>query len=110
VAAVALTEFGHAGKNYDLTGSKGLGYWQAAAIMSEVLGRKITYRNPNPLHFLIETIRRGIPFMFAILMLGLYTSTRFGMAEPITNDVERLTGEKPISFWQYVRDYQASWV
>jgi len=110
VAAVALTESGHAGKNYDLTGNERLDYWQAAAILSEVLRRKITYRNPNPLHFLLETIRRGIPFMFAVVMLGLYTSTRFGMAEPITNDVERLTGEKPISFRQYVQDYQTSWV
>jgi uncharacterized protein YbjT (DUF2867 family) len=109
VAAVALTESGHAGKNYDLTGSQGLDYWQAAAILSEVLGRKITYRNPNPLHFLIETIRRGTPFMFAVVMLGLYTSTRFGMAEPITSEVERLTGRKPISFRQYANDYQNSW-
>ena len=110
VAAVALTESGHAGKNYNLTGSEGLDYWQAATILSEVLGRKITYRNPNPLHFLAETIWRGTPFMFAMVMLGLYTSTRFGMAEPITHEVERLTGDQPISFRQYARDYQASWV
>lgn len=109
VAAVALTESGHAGKNYDLTGSEGLNYWQAAAILSEVLGRKITYRNPNPLHFLLETIRRGTPVMFAAVMLGLYTSTRFGMADPITSEVERLTGDKPISFRQYVQDYHTSW-
>jgi uncharacterized protein YbjT (DUF2867 family) len=110
VAAVALTETGHAGKNYDLTGGEALDYWQAAGIMSEVLGRKITYRNPNPLHFLIETIRRGTPLMFAVVMLGLYTSTRFGMAEPITQEVERLTGDKPISFREYVIDYKNSWV
>ena len=109
VAAVTLMESGHAGKNYNLTGSEGLDYWQAATILSEVLGRKISYRNPNPLHFLIETIRRGTPFMFAVVMLGLYTSTRFGMAEPITHEVERLTGDKPISFRQYVQDYQTSW-
>lgn len=109
VAAVALMESGHTGKNYNLTGSEGLDYWQAAAIMSEILGRKITYRNPNPLYFLIETIRRGTPLLFAAVMLGLYTSTRFGMADPITLEVERLTGHKPISFRQYVRDYQTSW-
>ena len=109
-AAVVLMESGHAGKNYDLTGSEGLDYWQADAIMSKVLGRKISYANPNPLHFLIETIRRGTPFIFAMVMLGLYTSTRFGMAETITQEVERLTREKPISFRQYVQDYQASWV
>lgn len=110
VAAVTLLESGHAGKNYDLTGSEGLDYWQAAAILSEVLGRKITYRNPNPLHFLLETTRRGTPFMFAVIMLGLYTSTRFGMAETITQEVERLTGQKPVSFRQYSEDFADAWL
>ena len=109
-AAVTLIEEGHAGKNYDLTGSEGLNYWKAAAIMSEVLGRDITYRNPNPFSFLVETVRRGIPFRYAIVMLGLYTSTRFGIAEPITNEVERLTGKKPTTFRQYVLDYRESWM
>jgi uncharacterized protein YbjT (DUF2867 family) len=110
VAAVNLTEDGHAGKNYELTGSERLDYWEVAQIMTEVLGRKITYRNPNPLHFLIETVRRGTPFRYALVMLGLYTSTRFGMAEPVTNEVERLIGRKPITFRQYVQDYRAAWI
>lgn len=109
VAAVTLLEDGHAGRNYDLTGSERLDYWEAARIMSEVLGRRITYRNPNPLYFLIETMRRGTPFMFALVMTGLYTSTRLGMAEPITNEVERITGRNPITFRQYVMDYEDAW-
>jgi uncharacterized protein YbjT (DUF2867 family) len=109
VAAVALLEDGHAGRNYDLTGSERLDYWEVARIMSEVLGRRITYRNPNPLYFLIETMRRGTPFMFALVMTGLYTSTRLGMAEPITNEVERITGRNPITFRQYVMDYEDAW-
>lgn len=110
VAAVTLTEEGHTGRSYDLTGSEGLDYWEAARVMSEVLGRRITYRNPNPLHFLVETVRRGTPFRFAVVMTGLYLSTRFGMAEPVTNEVERLTGRKPITFRQYVQDYRDAWL
>ena len=110
VAAVALTQDGHANKNYDLTGSEALSYWQAAKILSEVLGREIQYKNPNPVYFLIETMRRGTPFMFALVMTGLYTSTRFGMAEPITNEVERLTGRKPISFKEFANDYKENWM
>ena len=110
VAAVALTQDGHANKNYDLTGSEALDYWQAAKILSDVLGRKIQYKNPNPVYFLIETMRRGTPFMFALVMMGLYTSTRFGMAEPITNEVEKLTGRKPISFKEFANDYKENWM
>ncbi|MBE0671557.1 MAG: SDR family oxidoreductase [Anaerolineales bacterium] len=110
VAAVVLLEDGHAGRNYDLTGSERLDYWEAANIMSEVLRRRITYRNPNPLNFFIETIHRGTSFMFALVMTGLYTSTRFGMADPMTDEVERLTGRKPILFRQYVMDYKDAWM
>jgi uncharacterized protein YbjT (DUF2867 family) len=110
VAAVTLTASGHTGMNYDLTGSEALDYWQAAGILSETLGRTIVYRNPNLLRFLIETLRRGTPLAFAMVMLGLYTSTRFGMAEAVTDEVERLTGRKPITFREYARDYREAWV
>lgn len=110
VAAVALTQAGHVGRNFDLTGGERLSYWEVADIMSEVLGRKITYRNPGPLRFLMETVRRGTPFQYALVMLGLYTSTRFGMADRVTNEVKRLTGRKPITFKQYVQDYHQAWI
>jgi uncharacterized protein YbjT (DUF2867 family) len=108
--AVILTSNGHSGKNYDLTGGEALDYWQTAEIMSETLGRKIEYRNPNTIHFLIETVRRGIRLPFALVMTMLYTSTRSGMANVITHELENLTGRKPISFRQYVMDYRDSWV
>ncbi|MBX3054743.1 MAG: SDR family oxidoreductase [Caldilineaceae bacterium] len=110
VAALALTEEGHAGRNYDLTGGEALDYWEATEILSEVLGRKIVYRNPNPLHFLAEAIRRGTPVLYALVQMGLYTSTRWGMAETVTGEVERLLGREPISFRQYALDYRESWL
>ncbi len=110
VATVTLTQDGHANKNYDLTGSEALDYWQTTKILSEVLGREIQYKNPNPVYFLIETIRRGTPFMFALVMTGLYTSTRFGMAEPITDEVKKLTGRRPISFKEFASDYKENWM
>ncbi len=109
-AAVALSQDGYVGRNYDLTGGEALDYWQATEIMSETLGRKIEYRNPNAFHFLFETVRRGTPFMFALVMTMLYTSTRSGMADIVTHELETLTGRKPISFKQYVVDYRESWL
>lgn len=109
VAATVLSQQGHDNKNYDLTGDTSLDYWQAAKIMSEILGRQIIYRNPNPIYFLLETIRRGTPFMFALVQLGLYTSTRFGMANAVTDEVKQITGRQLISFKQYVMDYKESW-
>jgi uncharacterized protein YbjT (DUF2867 family) len=110
VAAIALTQPGHKNKNYDLTGSEKLDYWQVADILTETLGRKITYLNPSPLKFFVTHLRRGTPFMFALVMTGLYLSTRNGMAEPVTNEVEKLIGRKPITFKQYTQDYKDAWL
>lgn len=110
VAAATLSHPGHENKAYDLTGSEALDYWQAAQVLSEAIGRQITYANPSPLRFLFTHVRQGTPFMFALVMTGLYLSTRSGMAEPVTTEVERITGCKPISLRQYAEDYKSAWV
>ena len=71
---------GPRGQAYDLTGSEALDYWQVAEIMSQILDRKITYRNPNLLTFLAGHVRRGTPLMFALVMTGLYSRRANGMA------------------------------
>lgn len=109
IAAVAtrvLTE----DKNYALTGSRALDYWEAATILSKTLGKEIKYGNPNPLSSGLKSVQRGIPFRFAIIMTGLYLSTRFGMAKAVTDDVEQLTGKHPISFERYTQDFKNVWL
>lgn len=109
VAAAALRQPGHENKKYDLTGPEALDYWQVAEILSKTLGRKITYRNPSALKFFAHHLRRGTPLSAAMVMTGLYLSTRNGMAEQVTGEVERITGQKPISFQKYAVDYQHHW-
>jgi uncharacterized protein YbjT (DUF2867 family) len=110
VAAHLLVKDGHAGRNYDLTGAEALDYWQAAKILSETLGREIKYRNPGAFKFFVETIRRGASLSYAIVVMGLYTSTRYGMAASVTDAVERLTGKRPISFKKFTEDYKNVWL
>lgn len=110
VAVNALSIIAHQNKAYDLTGPEAIDYWQAAQILSEVLDRKITYRNPSLFYFLMTHLQRGTPFMFALVMTGLYLSSRNGMAEQVTVEVERITGQKPKTFRQYVQAHKAEWI
>ena len=48
VAAKILTENGHAKSAYSITGSEALNYYQVAEMLTQVLGRPITYRKPSP--------------------------------------------------------------
>ena len=110
VAAVAMTEPGHAKKAYDLTGPEALDYFEVADQMSQVLGRQITYRNPSMLSFVLRKLKEGTPLVFALVMAFLYTNTQNGMAAVVNNEVERITGRKPFTFRQYVQDYRQNWV
>jgi uncharacterized protein YbjT (DUF2867 family) len=109
VAALTLTQPGHDYQAYELTGSEALDYYQVAERFSAALGRKIVYRDPSPLTYILAARRRGLAWPFALVTVGLYISTRFGMADKVTGEVERLLGRPPITFDQYIHDYRQSW-
>ena len=109
VGARVLTESGHTNSAYELTGAQALDYKQVAAIFTAVLGKKIVYTRPSLLKFIRKSLKRGTPFKFVLIMAGLYTSTRLGMAERITSTVKELLGRPPISLRQYAQDYAAAW-
>lgn len=110
VAVNVLSITNHQNKAYDLTGPEAIDYWQAARILSETLNRKITYRNPSPFLFFLSHLQKGTTFLFALVMTLLYLSTRNGMAEPVSEEVERITGQKPMDFYHYVQDYRNEWM
>jgi uncharacterized protein YbjT (DUF2867 family) len=110
VAAKALTEPGHTGRAYPLTGSEALDYYQVAAMLSEALGRPIVYRNPSLWAFIRHWRGRKLPLSFILVMAGIYTTTRLGLAATITPDVPRLLGRPPITMRQFATDYTHDWL
>lgn len=109
VAARVLTEPGHANRAYDLTGSETLTYNEVATIMSEELGRQITYSNPNPLRFAWRLRRRGYAWSYISVISLLYFTTRFGAAERVAADTAVLLDRTPTTMRQYVRHYAHFW-
>ena len=108
IAAVAVkvfTEPDHEGKACSLNGSEALDYYEVAEILSEVLGRKITYSHPSSPRFAWRMWRRGQPLGFIGVTTGIYLTTRFGMAEIITPDSGDLLGRAPITLRQYTSDF-----
>jgi uncharacterized protein YbjT (DUF2867 family) len=73
VAAKALTENGHVGKDYILTGPESLSYYDAAALLSEVRKEPITYPAPTPEQY-TETLKQaGAPDFIAPYMITVYS-------------------------------------
>lgn len=104
VGIKALTEPGHEGKAYELTGSEALSYAEVAKILSAELGRTIRYKNPSALRFLIRKRCEGLPWAFALVMTVLYTVCRLGLAGTVTNVLPKLLGRQPISLKQFAKD------
>lgn len=109
IAANCLVEDIHFNKSYTLTGSEAVNYYQVADILTEVLNRKISYKNPPTLKFRQTLIRRGTKKEFANVMTMLYIMTKLGTAELVTGEAERLLKRRPITFKQYAEDHKHYW-
>lgn len=109
VAAKVLTEDGHAGQGYTLTGPEALSFTQVAGVMSEVLGRTITYDPPSILRFVSRRRAEGTPFGMALVMTALYSVQRFGGAAEVAGDVSRLLGRPAGDLRSYLVRQRALW-
>lgn len=109
VAAVAvktLTEDGHQGKAYTLTGPEALTNAEIAQILSQALGREIRFVNLPPEQLKPALLGAGMPEWSVDAVLDLQRLYREGKAATVTDGVERVLGRKPIGFAQFARDYK----
>jgi uncharacterized protein YbjT (DUF2867 family) len=95
---------------YDLTGATALTYSEVATIFTTVLGRQIQYANPSIPTFILQMVQQGFPLQFVLIMVGIYTTARFGLADLVTSDVQQLLDRPPISMQQYIEDYRQCWL
>ena len=108
VAALAvrvLTEDGHAGRTYTLTGPEALSNSRIAEILSAVLGRSIRYVNLSPDEMKQALLGAGTPEWNANGILDLEALYRAGGASAVSEDVELVLGRRPIAYEQFARDY-----
>ncbi|MFB6128929.1 MAG: SDR family oxidoreductase [Halorhabdus sp.] len=105
IAAIVLTEPGHESRAYDLTGPDAIDYETVAAVFSDVLDRRITYPNPSLWAFGVRMRRRGHSLGFILLMCGIYTTARLGLADRVTRDSHRILGRPPRDMHTFVEDH-----
>jgi uncharacterized protein YbjT (DUF2867 family) len=108
-AAAVLTEEGHGGRAYPLTGGEELDLDEVAALLSQVLGRRVSYRNPGVVAFLRHVRAAGRPLSLGLVMTGVYTIARLGLAAGVSPELERLTGRPPTPFRSFAEDHAAVW-
>jgi uncharacterized protein YbjT (DUF2867 family) len=98
VAVVTLTQDGHLGKGYFLTGPEALTAREMVEIIAEVTGRSIDFEDVTPHELAEAAIKRGTSPAEARMMEALNELFRAGRSGFVTDDVENLTGTTPGTF------------
>ncbi len=104
-AAIAASPAAHAQETYWPTGPERLSYTDAAAVLSNVLGRPITF---HPLTFEEQKqamIEVGVPVTIAEMNAQALSLVGEGDSDWITDDVPSLLGRPARSFEQFATDH-----
>ena len=104
-AAAVLTQPGHVGAEYDLTGGQALSYAEAAAILGAAADREIKYVSIPPEAYRASLIEAGVPVGEADMLTSLFALVRTGGEEAVTPAVSALLGRAPITLEQFAQDY-----
>jgi len=108
VAARALTDAGHEGKAYALSGPESLSYSEIAATLSKALGREIRYVAVSDEDYKKGAMAAGIPEPYAEALIDLNRHYRTGQLSQVTGEVRAVSGRDPIRFEQFARDHAAA--
>jgi len=108
VAVAAITENGHSGKIYEMTGPGLLTFTEAVREIAKAIGREIRYVQISPDDFAAGLKQQGVPEDMVSLLNYLFTSVLDGRNAHLSDGVERALGRKPGDFAAYVRDAAAA--
>ena len=111
IAEVAAAAFSKAlyGEEYNLTGPEALDHTQAAKIISEVIGRKVSYHALSEEAMLQGARDQGMPEGAVQYMGILYAVVRAGYMAVVTDNVQKVTGRKPAAFTEFARQNASCW-
>ena len=102
VASILADPVSHAGQVYPLFGPKELTQYEIAGILSEVLGRKITYVPMEIEAFKAVLKDMGRTPHFIQHISAVAQDCRDGIFSGTNDLVEKLTGEKPVQMVDYI--------
>ena len=107
-ASIATSPARHAGKTYWLTGPELISYYAAAAVLSGLLGRTITYRELTFDQDRDAMIRAGVPEQIAEMNAQAASLSADGDAAWVTDDVPSVLNRPARSFGEFAGDYASA--
>jgi uncharacterized protein YbjT (DUF2867 family) len=103
VAVAALTEDGHAGRVYEVTGPRLLRFEEAIDEIGAAAGRAIRFVPVSIDEYATAMTEQGVPDDVASLITYLFSEVLDGRNARLTDGVERALGRAPRDFGDYAR-------
>lgn len=103
-AVAALTEAGHAGRLYELTGPRLLTFGEAVGEIAAATGRKIEYVPVTVDDYTAALQDMSVPVDFVWLLGYLFSEVLDGRNERLCDGVQQALGREPRDFGEYVRE------
>ncbi|OLF12832.1 NAD(P)-dependent oxidoreductase [Actinophytocola xinjiangensis] len=98
VAVAALTEQGHAGATYELSGPQAVTLTEVAATLTRATGRTVRYVPLSTREYIAELVEQGLPVTDAEAFATLAESLRRGKDAHLSDGVQRALGRPPRTF------------
>jgi uncharacterized protein YbjT (DUF2867 family) len=108
VAAVALTEPGHIGKTYTITGPAAVTHTEIAHAIAQAIGRTVTFVDVPPEAFAGALKGLGVPEWQVEGLVEDYAHYARGEAAEVNTTVCEITGAEPRDVATFARDYASS--
>jgi uncharacterized protein YbjT (DUF2867 family) len=108
VAIAALTEDGHRGQLYELTGSRMLTFAEAVTEIAVASGRQIPYTQISPDDYNSALEAEQVPPDVVWFVNYLFTTVLDGRNTYLADGVQRALGRKPRDFSAYVQETAAT--
>jgi NAD(P)H dehydrogenase (quinone) len=103
IAAILQNPSGHKGQTYPLFGPVEMDHEQMASELSEALGRKIVFQDVSIDEYCKSLEAMGLPPYVVQHFWGAMDEYQHGVMSGMNDNVERLTGRKPMSVGEFAR-------
>jgi len=110
VAVAALTQDGHVGQLYEVTGPRLLGWAQAVAEIAAAAGRPIRYLPVSLEEYAALLIENQVPADYVKMLTDVFTEVLDGRNAHLSDGVQRALGRPPRDFADYARAAAATGV
>lgn len=109
-AAILQNPSKYAGQTIEITGSESLSYADCLAIISEVIGKTVSFVD-IPEQAAIDGMKQyQMPDFVIDIMSSLNQMIKAGMAESVTDSVKSITGKSPILFKEFALGNINYWI